>query len=402
MADAQQTTVLGKLVILAFIAACAFGAWRYFGPAGTTQSGAEPDKTGPGPSQSPHPSPPAVVTLGIAYGTEKRGWFEWAAQEFAKTPTGAGIKLDLRGMGSLEGAQALLKGETGIHVWSPASALYRENFVADWQVKYGTEPIAREELLALTPMVFVWWALRHDAFIKKYPDSSFVSIGQALAERGGWDTIAGKPEWGLFKFGHTHPQQSNSGLATLVLLGNLHHGSTKPLEMKQILDTGFQQWLGDFQRSVTGLNHSTGAMMREMVLKGPSAYDALFVYESVAIDYLKSAEGRWGELRIVYPKLNLWNDNPYYIINAPWVGPEQRAAAESFLAFLMSEPAQKQALVHGFRPGNPQVGVRFPGSPFETCQRFGLRNDLSAICAPPSAEVLANLLQAWQRIGVGR
>ena len=30
--------------------------------------------------------------------------------------------------------------------------------------------------------------------------------------------IAGKPEWGLFKFGHTHPDQSNSGLLTLVLM----------------------------------------------------------------------------------------------------------------------------------------------------------------------------------------
>ena len=46
------------------------------------------------------------------------------------------------------------------------------------------------------------------------------------------------------------------------------------------------------------------------MLKGPSSYDAVFVYESVAIDYLKNAEGRWGALHIIYPAYNMWNDNP--------------------------------------------------------------------------------------------
>jgi len=94
---------------------------------------------------------------------------------------------------------------------------------------------------------------------------------------------------------------------------------------------------------------------------------------------------------------NLWNDNPYDVIDAPWVTPTQRKAAETFLAFLLTEPVQRQALVHGLRPGNPEVGVRFADSPFETMQRYGLRNDLSAVAENPSPEVVANLLATWQR-----
>ncbi len=67
-------------------------------------------------------------------------------------------------------------------------------------------------------MVFVMWAERYDAFVKKYGALTFQTISQALAEPSGWEAIAQKPEWGLFKFGHTHPNESNSGLMTLTLM----------------------------------------------------------------------------------------------------------------------------------------------------------------------------------------
>jgi ABC-type sulfate transport system substrate-binding protein len=151
------------------------------------------------------------------------------------------------------------------------------------------------------------------------------------------------------------------------------------------------------ERSVSGLSNSTGTMMRDMVLRGPSSYDALFVYENVAIDYLKSAEGRWGELHLAYPALNVWNDNPYYVLNAPWSTGDQKKAAGAFLDFLLSEPIQKASLVHGFRPGNPVVPIKVAGSPFVEYQKFGLKVDVGQICEPPKAEVINNLLASWQR-----
>ncbi len=104
-------------------------------------------------------------------------------------------------------------------------------------------------------------------------------------------------------------------------------------------------------------------MMRDMVLRGPSTFDGLLVYESVAIDYLKSAEGRWGELRVVYPKRNMWNDNPYYVLDVPWSSADQRKAAERFLDFLLSVPVQQRSLEHGFRPGEPRGAGQRGGEP---------------------------------------
>ncbi len=399
MSDGPQATALGKIFIFLFVIACAGGAWYFLagpGSAGTSATGSGPNPGNAGGAPTTR-DPAKQVAVTIAFGTEKKQWLEWAVAEFAKTSAGHDVAITLMPLGSLEGAQAIIRNDKPIHAWAPASSAFTSAFVADWQVKFGGDPLAKSENLALTPMVYVWWKERHQAFIAKYQTATMQTISIALQEKTGWNGIAGKPEWGLFKFGHTHPNQSNSGLMSLIIMACEYHDKAAGLSMADILDPKFQAWFGTTESAVTGMVNSTGTMMKEMVLKGPSAYDAVLVYESVAIDFLKAAAGRWGELQLVYPQRNLWNDNPFYVLNASWVSPAQRQAAEAFLTFLMEEPAQRQALTHGFRPGNPNVPVLFPESPFQLFQRNGLRNDISAVLETPKAEVISNLLQSWQR-----
>src|SRR5215475_5258074 len=207
--EGPKLTALGKIFIFLFIIACVAGAYYLFVGKKSFQATKE------AATSMLSGGPP--VEIGIAYGTEKQRWLEWAVAEFAKTPDGKRIKINLIPMGSLEGAHAILGGDQRINVWSPASALYKDIFVQEWQVKYSQNPILKEEPIALSPMVFVMWDERYQAFIQRYKTLSFLTVSQALEEKGGWDSIAHKPEWGLFKFGHTHPNESNSGLMTIVL-----------------------------------------------------------------------------------------------------------------------------------------------------------------------------------------
>jgi len=399
LSDGPKATALGKIVIFAIIIASAYGAYRMWlkskvGTSGGSDAAAVSSTGSPGSLASS--GDVAEAEIGIAYGTEKDQWLKWAVLEFAKTEAGKKIKVNLIPVGSQEGAQRLVAGDQKIHIWAPASSIYKEIFVQDWQVKYSNQPILKEESIALSPMVFVMWKERYDAYMQKYGALNFATVEQALREKTGWQGIAGKGEWGLFKLGHTLPNESNSGLITLILMAYDFHQKNKGLTAKDIIDYTFQARLANVEGAVS-LSKSTGTMMREMVLKGPSTYDALFLYESVAIDYLKNAEGRWGELHIAYPTRNMWNDNPYYIIDATWSSPAQRKAAEVFLDFLLSEPVQKQSLQHGFRPANPAVPVKFANSPFVLYEKFGLRNDIGQICDPPSSDVITNLLASWQR-----
>ena len=214
-------TLLGKLVLFVFVVGLLYGAWVFLWPVVRGRFGQS--AAGPQAEASPADRSPAFfgrapeAEIGIAYGTEKQRWLEWAAAEFAKSDDGQRIKINLLPMGSFEGSQAILGGDQRIHAWSPASALVEQGFVQEWGVRRTGSPILRKEPLALTPMVFVMWAERHEAFRAKSGALGFDTVARALQEKSGWAGLAGKPEWGLFKFGHTHPNESNSGLMTIVL-----------------------------------------------------------------------------------------------------------------------------------------------------------------------------------------
>jgi hypothetical protein len=378
-------TWAGKAVIVLFILACVGGAYYW-----ARQRHVLPEKLSVTTSDKD-------VELGIAYGTEKQRWLQWAVEQFKTTPQGRHIHVNLIPMGSLEGAHAALNGDQRIQVWSPASAVYKDTFVEDWQAKYGSDPILKEDALALTPMVFVMWEERYQAFRDHYGTVDFDTINRALHEPGGWQTIGQHPDWGLFKFGHTNPGESNSGILVLLLAGHSYFRKTEDLTLADVTNVQFQSWLGKLESASNSDSNSTGNLMREMVLKGPSSYDALLVYESVAIDYLKNAEGRWGPIHVIYPEYNAWNENPYYILNASWSSDDQRKAAQTFLDFLLSEPVQRESITHGFRPANPNVPTRTPDSPWTRYQPNGVTLDLGKICAAPKAEIVTNLLASWQR-----
>src|SRR5499427_8889048 len=158
--DGPKLTALGRVFVFLFVLACLGGAYYLFVGKKSFQAtkDAATSMLGGGPP----------VEIGVAYGTEKQRWLEWAVTEFAKTSEGKHIKISLIPMGSLEGAHAILSGDQRINVWSPASAAYRDVFLQEWQVKNSGNPISKEEPLALTPMVFVMWDERYKAFIQKY------------------------------------------------------------------------------------------------------------------------------------------------------------------------------------------------------------------------------------------
>ena len=385
--DTPSLTWLGKAAIALFVVGCIVGAVLL----------ARQRNVLPGLPAALTVGSGKDVQIGIAYGTEKQRWLEWAVEQFKSTSEGSHIHVNLIPMGSLEGAHAALNGDQRIQVWSPASAVYRDTFIEDWQAKYNSNAILKEEPIALTPMVYVMWEERYQAFKEHYGDVDFDTINRALHEPGGWQTIARQPDWGLFKFGHTNPGDSNSGIMALLLAGHSYFKKTDDLTIGEVTDVGFQTWLGRLESATNSDSNSTGNLMREMVLKGPSSYDTLLVYESVAIDYLKNAEGRWGAIHVIYPEYNAWNESPYYILNASWSSEDHRKAAQTFLDFLLSEPIQRESMSHGFRPANPNVPTRTPDSPWTRYQANGIKLNMGRICAAPKAEVVTNLLASWQR-----
>jgi Ca-activated chloride channel family protein len=96
----------------------------------------------------------------------------------------------------------------------------------------------------------------------------------------------------------------------------------------------------------------------------------------------------------VYPKEGtILSDNPMYVLSAPWVTPDQRAAAAKFVDFVQQPASQAKVLAGNFRPGNPQVAV---GDPINATNGVDPKQP-QTLLQPPSPPVLVDLLQRWSQ-----
>ncbi len=344
------------------------------------------------------------VTISIVYGTEKEAWLQAAAEQFMADDAnvqGRLIQIDLQGMGSREMVGEVVEGDLQPTVISPASSIQIELLREEWQIRHGSSIFYTgddaPQPLVITPLVVVAWEERAEALSLDNPDQLWNNLHEVLTSNEGWSAF-GQPSWGFPNFGQTNPQSSNSGMQALVLLAYAYHNKSAGLEEADILDTDFQEWFDGMQKSVSEFISSTGTLMENVVLFGPSKYDFVIVYENLAIENIERAQNRWGDIRIYYPPANILSDHPYAILNAPWVSPEQREAAALFRDFLLSDEMQTLALVeYGFRPASTSVAFDMPDSPFTRYADYGVQMEIADSVEVPSARVINELIDLWRR-----
>lgn len=370
-----------------------------------------PVQIGPAPE-------PVVVT--IWYSTEKEAWLRDAAQRFAATGPRQGrrpIQIVLKSLGSGEIVQRITgqdwRGEARPTVISPASSIWVELLRSQWSARGNPGAVLGSDAppLALTPLVLVAWDERARLLWPNDQADMWRSLHDALADDAGWPAVvqragfaADSPEaqraqsWGPVKLGHTSPLTSNSGTQFLLLMAYAFHGKDSGLTTADIQQEAFVAWMRDIERAVPKFGDSTGAFMDELVRFGPSTYDVVATYENLAIANIDATQ-RWGTLRVYYPPATIFSDHPYATLAAPWVTPEERAAAAQFRDFLLSRPTQELALQYGFRPADPGVSISGgdPSNPFQKYAANGVRADLAGQVATPDGAVLSALLDLWRQ-----
>ncbi len=368
-----------------------------------THEASDPTKAeGRAPTEATVTSAPSQTEITMVYGSDKKEWVEEAATGFRREHPE--IKLTLSMRGSMEGAQAILDRRDRPTVFSPADSMAMTMLASDWKNK-GREPIIAESgedmprSLVMTPLVFVAWEDRARALMKANDgEISWKAIHKATTAPQGWTESGGKAEWGFVKLGHTDPTKSNSGLQALMLMA-LEQTGRQTVETSDTVDPKVQTFIRQIEKNVPSFEASTGTFMNEMVRFGPSKYDLAVVYENVAIAQIETAQGRWGALRVYYPKTTMWSDHPAAVLQAEWVTPEQRAAAHLWLMYLHSRPVQEHALRYGFRPGDTSVPVRTsdPTNPFTKLARHGVRIDVPHAARTPDAPVVRSVTTMWTR-----
>ncbi len=351
--------------------------------------------------------PPEPIVVHILYSTEKEEWLNEVVPAFEATNPqvdGHPVQLKLEKSGSREIVLALLNGEKQPDLISPASSLQisilqdqSPNVFGQAVVNAADTESCRSVLR--TPVVLVAWKERADVLWGANPNSHmWKSLHDAAIDPQGWATY-GHPEWGYIKFGHTDPLRSNSGFQTILLMTYNYFDKTSGLTSADILsDQDYQKWFLELEGSISEFGNSTGDYMKDMIAFGPSKYDMVAVYESVAIEQAANAVSRYGELRVYYPPATSWSDHPFCVVNADWVTPEKQRAAQIFLDYLLSRPAQEAAfLKYGFRPVDASIQLDQPGSPFLQYADNGIKLDVPPEAETPPGDVLNSLLEFWTR-----
>ncbi len=341
------------------------------------------------------------VTLKMLYGSEKQVWIQDAVKDFnarQMTACDGAITVVATPIGSGDSMHQIMSGTSQPDVWSPAGSVWLTLLNEQWAAKYGTTktttPVAQVPRLVSSPVVIAMWQPLAEA------------LGWPANHNIGWSTIAalsanpkgwaayGHPEYGAFKFGHTQPYFSNSGLDAVIAANYAAVGKQSDLSASDISDPTTQAFVAHVEDGVTHYGDSTGFFADEMLSKGPSFLSAAVLYENLVVgSYGKPNPGHFPNLVAIYPKEGTFiSDHPYIIPQTSWMTPAKTAAAQVFGRFLQEAPQQHKALSYGFRPAIAAPGT--VGAPIDAAHGVDLSQPKTLLVIP-QAFLITQMLQSW-------
>jgi Ca-activated chloride channel family protein len=342
------------------------------------------------------------VTVSIVYGSEKQEWLEPLVEEYnaqeREAVDGATIVVEATPMGSIESARAIVEGQIQPTVWSPASSIYVPVANAEWRSREHSEDLVPDQPpdLVISPVVIALWQPMAEALGWPEEPIGWADIAEMAISEEGWAAY-GYPEWGEFKFGHTHPNYSNSGLVSVIAEAYAGAGKQRGLTLEDLQDPQVTAFMAEVESAIIHYGSSTGFFAERMFERGPSYLSAAVMYENLVVAQESkrlAGESNQGPVVAIYPiEGTFWSNHPYAILNAPWVASAQRAAAEDFQAFLLDRPQQQRAIELGFRPADINIPLT---SPLDA-QHGVDPSQPQTVLQIPSAEVIAGIQDLWQQ-----
>jgi Ca-activated chloride channel family protein len=344
----------------------------------------------------PLEAPRGALELTFTYGSEKEKWISEVTDRFNReqhrTSSGKPIFVRAVAMGSGELIDEVLSGRRQPHLISPASAAFIKLGNAESQRSVGHDLIGSTDNVVLSPVVIAMWKPMAEAIGWGHKPIGWSDILSLARNRGGWQ-VYGYPQWGQFRFGHTHPQFSNSGLISLFAEVYAASGKTANLTVADIEKPRTGEFLAGIEQSVVHYGSSTGFFGRRMFSSGPQYLSAAVLYENMVIESYSQSNLPFPVVAI-YPKEGtFWSDHPIGIVERDWVTPEHREAAKAYIQYLLARPQQERAIAYGFRPGSVDVPL---AAPVDTAHGVNPAEPKTTL-EVPSPQVMNAILALWSQ-----
>ena len=334
------------------------------------------------------------LRLVFSYGSEKQKWVDDVTAAFnnsnIQSASGKHITVESVPGGSGELVDDLLRGAVHADVASPASGVFVKLGNARSRAATGHDLVGPTQSLLLSPVVIAMWKPMAEALGWGKKPIGWNDILTLARDRQGWAAY-GDPQWGSFKFGHTHPAYSNSGIISLIAENYAATGKVRDLTLADVNNPKTRQFVRGIESSVVHYGSSTGFFGRKLFEGGPGYLSSAVLYESMVVESVSQPNLPF-PLVAIYPKEGtFWSDHPVGIVDREWVSPERRQAAQVFIDYLLARPQQAKALTYGFRPGAADIAV---GAPIDAAHGVDPRQPVTTL-EVPSPEVINAILQQW-------
>lgn len=347
-------------------------------------------------SSGSRPADPNAVQLVFTYGSEKEAWIREATERFnngaQKIGNGKPVTVEAIPMGSGESIDELLNETRKAHLTSPASTAFITLANAKSRARTGQDLLDHTENLVLSPVVIAMWRPMAEALGWPNEPVGWSDVLALSRNPQGWAAV-GHPEWGPFRFGHTHPESSNSGLISILAEVYAATGKKSALTLSDIGDPRTAEYVAAIEHAVVHYGSSTGFFGKKMFANGPRYLSAAVLYENMVIEANSAGTNLAFPVVAIYPKEGtFWSDHPVGVVNRPWVTPEHREAAKLYIDYLLAREQQEKAIPFGFRPGDVRVP---PAAPIDAEHGVDPREPKTTL-EVPSADVMDAVLRLWQ------
>ncbi len=352
----------------------------------------------PRPTPAPTGQPP--LELVFTYGSEKEDWIKAVTEEFhrqsPKTAAGQPIRITAIAQGSGDCIDEAINGAPRQpHLTSPASGAYITLGNARWRSRSGgRDLVSKTENLVLSPVVVAMWKPMATAMGWPAKPIGWADILALSQNPQGWASV-GQAQWGRFKFGHTHPEFSNSGLIAVLAEAYAATGKRDGLTLADLQTDKTAKFVTGIEQAVVHYGTSTGFFARKMFGNGPSYLSAAVVYENNVIE--ANDPKRYPDLSLpvvsIYPREGtFWADHPIGVVEREWTTEAHREAARKYIEFLLARPQQQRAVELGFRPASLEVPV---AAPIDAAHGVDPKEPQTTLAVPP-ADVLDGALALWK------
>ncbi|MEA2123876.1 MAG: Ca-activated chloride channel [Solirubrobacteraceae bacterium] len=336
-------------------------------------------------------APKGAVRVTFAYSPEKEGLLVPLVKQFNAQRTEVGGKpvfVEAVNASSGDVESRVARGKYQPVAWSPSSSLWGGllNYEAD-------KPLAPADAPSIvrTPLVFAMWEPMARALGYPKKPIGFSDILDLATNGTGWGKY-GHPEYGEFKLVHTNPDYSTSGLSAVIAEYYAATGKKEGLTEADLNSPKVRREVKAIEQSIVHYGDTTLYISDQLRQRGLGYASAVAMEEATLVDF-NAHRGSQPKLVGIYPKEGtFYSDDPFIVLDAPWVTADQRAGAKAFQAFLAKEITPSVAAKGGFRPADFDAK---PVAPIDA-EHGADPAQPTRVLHPPEPQVLAAAKKAWR------